>query len=120
MQILSKPIAGMLLLGFLGVNIFVTLCVMGAPGMPTCPMPMEDFERPALGSNHDCCLACVESATLPTNVGLSAPIGLAILPSSNPVSFSNEIPAFEFDEELPLVLATVSPPVFLLNSTFLI
>ena len=83
-------------------------------------MPIEDFGGPALGANHDCCVACVENVTLPTNVGFGTPIGLAILPSSNPVSLSNEIPAFEFDEELPPVLATVSPPVFLLNSTFLI
>ena len=120
MQILSKPIAGTLLLGFLGVNIFVTLCVVAIPGMGVCPMPMEDFEGPALSANHDCCEACVESATLPTNVGFGAPIGLAILPSSSAVSFSNERPTFELDVETSPILATVSPPVFLLNSTFLI
>ncbi len=119
MRNLSKPIAGAVLLGFLGVNIFVTVCVMAAPGMPECPMPMKGSEVPGWSTNYDCCLSCVTSTTLPMTVGFGAPIAL-VIPPSNLSAFSEEIPTLELDEKIPPILATVSAPVFLLNNTFLI
>ena len=120
MRNISKATAGTLLLGFLGANVFVTFCVMAAPMMPGCPMPMADSDGPAWSTSYDCCLSCVESTTLPTNVGFGAGNGLAILGPSNAGSLSAQGPTFEFGEQIPPELATVSPPVFLLNSTFLI
>jgi hypothetical protein len=118
MSRLSRATAGALLLGFLGANVFVAFCVVAAPVMTGCPMPMSDSNGSAW-SDDDCCLSCVASTTLLASVGVGAPAGVAVLPPGNVSSLLAVIPTFENVQGAP-VLPTVSPPAFLLNSTFLI
>ena len=116
---LSRATAGALLLGFLGANVFVAFCVVAAPVMTGCPMPMSDSNGPAWSADDDCCLSCVASTTLLASVGIGAPAGVAVLPPGNVSSLLAAISTFEYVQGAP-VLPTVSPPAFLLNSTFLI